>query len=110
MKWYYSIRSNVMDHGVADDAGLADLIRQESLKASDLVCSEATGNKWVPVSAVDGLLAAVKPPPLGPADRARLSGRVARPWLAWRRAFWILLALAAGLLLGSFLLRGGLMP
>jgi hypothetical protein len=110
MKWYYSIKGNVTEHGVAEDIELADLIRQAGLKESDLVCSEATGNKWIPVSAAAGPIDSAAPPPLRLASREPSAKPVVRLGSVWRRAFWIVLALATGLLLGVLLLRGEYKP
>ncbi len=55
MKWFYTTKGDGAQHGSADDAGLIKMADKGDLRASDLVWSEETGNRWVPASEVDGL-------------------------------------------------------
>ena len=103
MKWYYSKRGDIERHGVTDDEGVADMVRRGVLQPEDLLCSESTGGKWIPASAVSGLMAPPAPPSLhlvpSPAAEARAPRAGSRRLIAIASILLAAAALAAAALL-----------
>jgi len=94
MKWYYSIRGDVTRHGVIDDTELPAMVQRGEIRATDLLWSDSTGNKWIPAASVDGLIAPPAPPALRLATPRKVA-KSASPWNVRRAAFRVALVLFA---------------
>ena len=64
MKWYYTIRGDVTQHGLVDEQELLEMARTGRLRRTDLVWNQTSGTRWVPAYTVSGLFAPAEPPPL----------------------------------------------
>ncbi len=81
MQWYYSIRGNAAQHGIADLDTLKTLASEGRLKPADLVWNKENGNCWFPAAGITGVFPEPEPvvetpPPPPPVEEDVAQGSV----------------------------------
>ncbi len=61
MPWFYSIRGNAAQHGIADLAALKKLASEGQLRPADLVWNKESGNCWFPAGDISGVFPEPEP-------------------------------------------------